>query len=428
MKIRSVDAWVLYDWANSAFAITVVTAFFPILFENYWLDFWNYSSPADTAMARVALVNSWVGVIVAVGAPLLASLAASTERRKSYLVFWTSIGVVAVVALSLVKMGNWVTALLLFGLARIGFQFSNLFYDTLLASVAPLTLRHRISTRGYAYGYLGGGLFFLGAILLVTMAGKVSFLGSSTAAALFSIFVVAHWWFLFGLPLMRTKFRFPDKVILTDGSRFTQFRRNIVSAFSIIKNDNNILFFLIAYWFYIDGVHTVIVMSTSFGLSVGISSSGLMIALLAVQLVAFPASLYWGSKAQKLGGKRVISILVIGYAFVVFIGAIIVRDAITFGVLAIIVGMMQGGVQALSRSFFSRIVPQQHLTALFGIYSMVGRFSVILGPVLIYVITRQCQEIGVGEGISGRISFAALSLFFLLGLFFLHKVKTVEEA
>ncbi len=416
-KLTRSGKWILYDWANSAFALTVLAAFFPLLFRTQW-SFMNEGSTT----VRLGIANGIIGLFVAIVSPLLASLSSMSGHRKSYLIFWGTISMLATAGLAFVPNGEWLIALSLFGIARIGFQFSNLFYDSMLVDVSSAKRYHRVSTLGFAFGYIGGAALFL---VNVVISMNWEFLGFSSEVQTqrLAIFSVALWWFLFAIPLWKMKINSGNSISVNSFRRIkVMFSRSLQTAQFVMSN-KNIFKFLLAYWFYIDGVHTVVLMATNFGLALGFTSKSLLIALFVVQLIAFPSSIIAGFLADKFRAKPVIAFSILVYIIVTGVGGITMSEPHHFTWFAIATGMVQGGIQALSRSLYQTIIPREKSTELFGIYNMVGRFAMILGPVLFAIaqaVVNRFPSLGNGEAV--RVGMSSLSILFIIGLFLLFRV------
>lgn len=419
LKLTRSGRWILYDWANSAFALSVLAALFPLLFRSEW----SLSGSADSTTVRLGIANGLIGLVVALLSPALASLSSLTGHRKSYLIFWGSLSMVATMALTFVPHGGWKIAIVLFALARIGFQFSNLFYDSMLVDVSSPSRYHRVSSLGFAFGYIGGAVLFAINLVMVVFWEKLGF-ASEVIAQRSAFITVGIWWFLFAIPLWKMKVKVVSHEEGCKKTRLQETMSRVKETVSFVLKDKNILMFLIAYWFYIDGVHTVILMATNFGLAIGFSPSSLLIALLGVQLIAFPSSLVTGYLADKFRAKRVITFSILIYIIVTGFGGMMMTRAHHFTWFAIITGMVQGGIQALSRSLFSTIIPRERSTELFGIYNMVGRFAVVLGPIL-FAFARLVVYIfpNFAGGETVRVGMSSLSILFLIGLIILFSVR-----
>lgn len=411
---RTTKSWILYDWANSVFALTVMAAFFPIMFKKVWA----IDIGSSMATTYLAYGNSISGIIVAFLSPFLGANIAILGGRKKGLIFWSLLGVISTVFLSFISTGEWLIALSVFVLARIGFQLANFYYDSILIDVSTPKNRHKVSSLGFSFGYLGCGMLFLLNIFMVLYPSSFGLSGKVDAIRV-SIFIAAIWWLLFSIPIYKSPIG-RDKV----DSRYsvkdsiTRFFNSFKSTFS----DRNIAIFLISYWFYIDGVHTIVIMATDFALSIGLPSSKLLIALLVVQVVAFPSALILGRLADKIGAKKVITSAIMGYVVISFTGAMFLETGNQFILFAGLTGVVQGGIQAISRSVFSLIIPKNRSVEMFGIYNTVGRFSVILGPILVGTVNLVLHNIGVGED-AVRYGFASLSLLFIIGGILFQRVS-----
>jgi UMF1 family MFS transporter len=374
---RPVVAWALYDWANSAFATTVMAGFFPVFFKQYW----NAGVEATVSTARLGFLNGFSSACVALLAPVLGTIADRSSSRVRLLMTFTVLGAAATAALALVDQGHWLLAAALFLAAALGFWGGLVFNDSLLLHVAAPDEYDLVSGFGYALGYLGGGLLFA---LNVLMTLKPHWFGlADTAAAVRASFVlVGLWWFVFALPLAR-HVREPaagDRRAAGRGA-IRQAFAELATTFRQIRAYRPVLWFLAAYWLYIDGVNTIIKMAVDYGLSLGFDSSNLLTALLLTQFVAFPAALAFGWLGQRIGPRNGIFIGLAVYAGVTTYAYFLdeVRD---FYLLAVVIGLVQGGVQSLSRSYFGRLVPEGKSSEFFGFYNMMGKFAAVLGPLL----------------------------------------------
>ncbi len=419
---RAVWAWCFYDWANSAFALTIMAAYFPGFFKDYW------SAGVDAAIstARLGFGNSFAGLCVALLSPILGALAGAGRAKKQFLVVFLCLGIIMTTGLFFIPKGEWFVAISIFIFARIGFNLANLFYDAFLVDVADLKERDMVSSWGYAIGYLGCGLLF---IINFFMFSKPALFGiSDTAMAIKYIFLsAALWWFIFSLPILffvrERKSPTHEKIsnIIAMGLK------NIPKTAGMIWKDKNVLIFLFAYWCYIDGVHTVVMMCTDFGLSIGITMKTLMIALACVQFVAFPSAIVFGLVSRRIGAKTVITIAIAIYIFITLGGAWILKTGTHFILFACLTGTVQGAIQALSRSFFSKMIPADKSTEYFGFYNMVGRFAIILGPAIVALSNILVHSIGLRSQIASRSGISALSVLFIIGGFLLLKVIPPKE-
>ncbi|HEY1109565.1 MAG TPA: MFS transporter, partial [Opitutaceae bacterium] len=386
---RAIWSWAFIDWANSAFAIVVMTAFFPALFKDYWSK--GLSSAQSTAYLGYA--NTASSALIALLAPILGSIADQGNGKKKFLVTFTLLGVVGTALLPLVAEGNYAMAAILYAVAALGFSGNNMFSDALITDVATPDKFHRVSALGYALGYVGSGALFAVLVVIVASPEKFGFSGA-VAAVNMGFWVTAAWWLLFTLPALLWIRETPAVPAEGggQGSALTRGFRQLAITFSELRKDRRLLWFLGAYILYIDGVNTVIKMAVDFGRSIGLDTGGMMKALLVTQFVAFPAAIVFGRIGEKFGAKRGLVIGIIVYAGVCLF-ATRMTTVTEFFIMAVVIGLVQGGVQSLSRSFFARLIPAEKGGEYFGFYNMVGKFAAILGPTLmgvaaLYVGTR----------------------------------------
>ncbi len=406
---REVYSWALYDWANSAFATTVMAAFFPIFFKKYW------SAGADVTYSTFQLgaANSIASIVVAIISPILGAIADSGGSRKKFLLFFTYMGIVMTASLFCISRGEWIVAIASYAIAVIGFSSSMTFYDSLLLNVAAPERRDFISSLGYAFGYLGGGLLFA---LNVAMTLEPEFFGlaDSSQAVRVSFLSVAVWWALFSIPV----FLFVKEPEPKEKIKYSKIVKSgliqLRTTFSEIRKFRVAFLFLIAYWLYIDGVDTIIRMAVDYGMSLGFEENSLIVALLITQFVGFPSAIIFGKIGERIGTKRAIFIGIAVYMGVCVWG-FFMKHVSEFYILAVVIGLVQGGVQSLSRSLFSRIIPADKTSQFFGFYNMLGKFAVVIGPVLM----------GFVGYITGDPHYSVLSviILFILGAIVLYFVK-----
>jgi UMF1 family MFS transporter len=376
---------------------------------------------------RLGFGNASAGMCVALLSPIVGALASAGKAKKQFLILFIALGVLMTAMLFLVPQGAWLWALAVFIFARIGFNIANLFYDAFLVDVADSHERDIVSSWGFGIGYLGCALLF---IINLLMYKKPAFFGfANEAVAVRYIFLsAAVWWFLFSIPIVlfvhEHAARSPKKLaaIIQNGLH------TMVSTMRAIRNNRNILLFLCAYWFYIDGVHTVVMMCADFGLSIGISMGTLMIALLCVQLVAFPSAIAFGFLSRIAGAKNVILAAVVVYTAITLGGAWMMKTGTHFIILACLTGSVQGAIQALSRSFFSKMIESEKATDYFGFYNMVGRFAIIIGPAIVALANLVVHALGLQTQIASRSGISALSVLFIIGGILLAQVTSPEAA
>jgi UMF1 family MFS transporter len=407
-----VIAWALYDWANSAFATTVMAGFFPAFFRQ----FWSQGVDPTTTTWRLGLANGVAGFLIAVLAPFLGALADRSGRRKQFVMAWTLLGVAATAALYLVGRGQWGMAAVLFVLGTMGFNGGVVFYDALLLQVAAPRDYDRVSALGYALGYLGGGLLFA---LNVVMTVRPQWFGLTSAAAAvqFSFLTVAVWWLLFSLPLAIVIREAP--VAGRGGGAWREGWQELLGTLRQILHQRPLWLFLLGYWLYIDGVNTVIKMAVDYGMALGLPTASLLAALLLTQFVAFPAALLFGWLGERIGAQRGI-LIGIGVYAALTLYALFLDSVVEFFAMAVVVGLVQGGVQSLSRSLFGQFVPPGKSAEYFGFYNMMGKFATVLGPLLV----------GATAALSGnpRYGISSLVLLFAAGGYFLWRVPAPRAA
>jgi UMF1 family MFS transporter len=403
---RSVIGWALYDWANSAFALTVVTVFFPVLLA----EFWSEGVDSTVTTFRLGMANGAASLVVAFCAPLLGAIADRMSRRKSLLCLLAALGIVMTGALFFVARGQWPVAVACYVLASIGFAGSNSLYDSLLVDVTTPARFHQVSALGFGLGYLGGSLLFVLNVWMVSSPATFG-LGSEIEAIRLAFILVAIWWFVFSLPLI---FWVHERKELHEHRSVMGGMEQFVDTLREIRLDRNLVLFLLAYWLYIDGVYTIIKMAVDFGLSQGLSMQDLVRAILVTNLVGFPAALLFGRLGQLIGARTGLFIGISVY-FVITVSAVFLTTALEFYVLAACIGLVQGGVQSLSRSLFAHLIPAERSAAYFGFYNMLGKFSAVLGPVLIGFVALTFG--------SQRLGILSIILLFGLGLALLTRVN-----
>jgi UMF1 family MFS transporter len=407
---RAIWSWALIDWANSAFAIVVMTAFFPIFFKDYWCAVPGMTPERSTAYLGYA--NTISSAIIAVLAPLLGSIADQGNGKRKFLFTFTLLGAAATALLPLVAQGHFVAAATLYAVAALGFSGNNMFSDALLTDVSEPRHYDRTSALGYALGYIGSGLLFAALVLAASQPERFGFTGT-VAVVQTGFGVTAAWWLLFTVPALLWVRETPAVAAAGAGSVLTRGFRQFAGTFREIRRDRRILYFLGGYMLYIDGVNTVIKMAVDFGRAIGLDSAGMMKALLVTQFVAFPAALVFGRIGEKFGAKRGIIAGIIVYAGVCLFATRMNSQA-EFFAMAVVIGLVQGGVQSLSRSYFARLIPAEKGGEYFGFYNMLGKFAAVLGPTLMGVTAVLTDS---------RTSILSLLLLFGGGLWLLTQVR-----
>lgn len=395
-------SWAFYDWANSAFATTVLAGFFPIFFNQYWAA---GVAPATQTLYQ-GLTATIASLTVMLLAPWLGAIADRRATKKRFLLVFTCLGVVSTAALYLVGQGQWGWAIALSIVGRIGFFGGLSFYDSLLVNVAQPREMDRVSALGYGLGYLGGGLLFA---VNVAMALKPGWFGLADAALAtrVSFVCVAIWWTLFALPLFRNV---PEGTPRPGNTGWRELRETLRH----IRELRAVWMFLLAYWLYIDGVDTIIVMAVDFGMKLGFPSDSLIVALLMVQFIGFPAAIVFGRLGDRFGTRRAIYVALGVYGGVT-IWAYQLHSVAQFYLMAAAIGCVQGGIQSLSRSYYARLIPADKAGEFFGFYNMMGKFAAVLGPTVV----------GVTAQLTGnpRVAILALLVFFIVGAVLLARVR-----
>ncbi len=406
---RPAWAWALYDWGNSAFATTVMAGFFPVFFKQYWAGQLN----ATDSTFWLGAVNSLAAMLVVLAAPLIGLWADRAGMKKRLVAGFAILGILMSGGLFLVAQGMWPLALLLYLGGVLGFSGGNVAYDALLPGVAAHKDLERVSALGFSLGYLGGGLLFALNVAMVLQPAWFG-LADSAEAVRWSFLMVALWWALFTVPLLLW--------VRDDGGRagtdtglstWGELRR----TWRELRALPMAFLFLISYWLYIDGVDTIIRMAVDYGLAIGLDSNDLLTALLITQFVGFPAALAFGWLGARYGAKPGIWIAILVYMLVVF-WAWQMQTAAEFYALAVVIGLVQGGIQALSRALFARLVPREQAGRFFGLYNMMGKFAAVVGPVLVGVVAMLSE--------SSRLGILSVLVLFVLAVVLLSRVDVAR--
>jgi len=425
---KAVWGWAMYDWANSAFATTVMAGFFPIFFKKYW----SHGVDVNMSTAQLGFGNAMASLFVALMAPVLGAIADKGSAKKKFLIFFAYLGVLMTASLFLIDKGEWAWAIFVYAMGIIGFSGANVFYDALLPSVADEDKIDFVSGLGFSMGYLGGGLLFLINVLMTLMPERFG-LADAGEAVRYSFVSVALWWGIFTICTIlwvpeekRTPESGHGGNIIGDG--FRQF----LETFKEVRHLKTVFLFLFAYWCYIDGVDTIIRMAVDYGMSLGFDSNDLIVALLIVQFVGFPAALAFGKLGQRWGARKAIYLAIGVYMFVTVWGVMMTQKH-EFYILAVIIGLVQGGIQALSRSYYSRLIPKEQSAEYYGFYNMLGKFAAIIGPAMMGIvglIARRMlmppaptpEQIETAGQLASRWSMASILILFLVGAILLYFV------
>jgi UMF1 family MFS transporter len=426
----------MYDWANSAFATTVMAGFFPIFFKQYW----SYGTDVNVSTAQLGFGNSIASLLVAMMAPILGAIADKGSAKKKFLIFFAYLGVLMTAALFLVQKGQWAWAIFIYAMGIIGFAGANVFYDSLLPSIVGEEKIDYVSGLGFAMGYLGGGLLFLVNVLMTLMPEKFG-LPDAAAAVRYAFISVAVWWGLFTLFTIfwvaeEKNSAAADKAENIVAAGFKQF----VGTFKKIRHLKMVFLFLLAYWFYIDGVDTIIRMAVDYGLSLGFESNDLIVALLIVQFVGFPAALIFGKLGERWSVRKSIYLAIVFYMGITVWGTMMTQKH-EFYVLAVAIGLVQGGIQALSRSYYSRLIPKNQAAEYYGFYNMLGKFAAIIGPALMGIVglivkrmmmppSPSPEQITAVSQLAARWGIGSILILFIIGailFYFVDEEKGREQ-
>lgn len=399
-------AWALYSWANHSFSTTILVGFFPIFFAQYWAK----GVPGGTSTFYLGAINSAAAFIVMLMAPWLGALADRLAWKKRLLAIFTMIGALASAGLALIGEGQWLQAAIVFAIASIGFYSGSSFQDALLVQVAAAHDSDRVSALGYAYGYLGGGVLLVINVVLVMHPAWFG-LPDAVAATKIAFVLVGLWWAGFSVPTFRGVAEPAPIATTATWAELWQTLKHVAKDVPV-RN------FLLAYWLYIDALGTVQQMAVDFGAKLGFSTSTLIGALLMVQFLSFPAAIAFGRIAGKIGTRRAIYIG-LGVFVLVTCWAYVLRTALQFFLMAVMVALVQGGVQSLSRSFFSRLIPRERAGEYFGFYNMLGKFAAVLGPLTVGVVARITGD--------PHLSILALIVFFAAGAALLARVRDNDQ-
>lgn len=393
-------SWIFYDWANSGYGIIVTTAVLPVYFKSVAQ---NSGVSQANATAFWGYANSFGTLIVSILAPVLGALADYPHHKKRLLSTFSFLGIIMTLGLAIVPSNQWQLLLGIYILSIIGYSAGNLFYDSFLTDVADNAQMDALSSNGYAYGYLGGVIAFVLFLVLQLTSGFGML--SSYGVARWSFLLAALWWIIFFIPLLKNVkqvYSLPENPHPVTSS----FKR-VWKTVTHLRQYKAAAWFLVAYFFYIDGVDTIFTMATSIGMDMGITTTTLMLVLLVVQLVAFPFSILYGWIANQFSTRKGILLAIILY-FGICLYALRLHSTMDFWILAVLVGTSQGGIQALSRSYFGKLIPKKSGSEFFGFYNILGKFSAVMGPVLVGVVTQITGKSTIGA--------ASLSVLFLIGL------------
>ncbi len=409
MKLTKLEKyWILYDVGNSAF-IMLVSTIIPIYF-NYlagnagisevdYLAYWGYAASVAT-------------VIVALIGPILGSVADTKNYRKPLFVISMMVGVIGCAALSVPT--SWIVFLAVFVIAKVGYNASLIFYDSMLVDVTTGERMDMVSSHGYAWGYIGSCIPFVISLVFVLMYEKIGITMKMAMAIAF--FINAAWWLLVTIPLLR-KYEQNYYAEMPKHPVRDSFKR-LGHTLSSIKKEKNIFLYLLAFFFFIDGAYTIIEMATAYGSALGLDSTGLLLALLVTQIVAFPCALIFSKLSKKYATDFLIKICILAY-FGIAVFAIQLDKQWEFWLLAVLVGMFQGAIQALSRSYFAKIIPAEKSGEYFGIYDICGKGASFMGTTLVGIVAQVTNVANAGVGI--------IAVLFMVGFVLFHKAAKLNR-
>ncbi len=404
---KSVRSWIMYDWASSAFATTIMAAVLPIY----------YQTAIGGTDAGWAFTQTASAIIIALLAPLLGAMADCSGNKKLYLRMFTWLGAAASICLVIPGHGDVLFTSLLVILGMVGYGGGGTFYDALLNDVAAPKNREKVSANGFAMGYLGGGVLLAVNLLMILYPGAFG-LGEGPAGSQISFAMVGVWWIVFSLPLFRhVKEAPPVQPEGKIGGKVREGGKRLLETLREIRHYPELWKFMIAYWFFFDGVNTVITMATSYGTTIGIESHHLIAALLITQFVGFPATFIFGHLASRAGSKRMLFGSMVLYVMIVILG-FFMQNAVHFYMLAALVGLVQGGSQATARAMYSRLIPPDRTAEFNGFLTFTSRFFSFGGP-LVFGLVRVFTD-------SSRHAILAVAFFFLAAMAVLAFVNTAK--
>lgn len=400
---KAEKSWMMYDWASSAYSIIITTAIFPIY----------YKAAAENAGVNPANATAFLGYTISVSTfilallgPVLGTMADFKGMKQRFFNFFFWMGTLSTASLLLIPDSSWFLLLIVYTITSLGFRGANVFYDAYIVDVTTNDRMDEVSAKGFALGYIGSVIPFIFCIALITLSQMEIIPWSVSMVSRITFLITALWWLIFTLPMFKhvkqTHWMEREPRII-----YTSFKR-LGDTFKEIRKYRAIFLFLVSYFFYIDGVGTIISMSTAYGTDLGLSSTELIIALLAVQIVAAPFAVLFGKLANKYGAKKLLYAGIIIY-MLVCIYAMFLKTIVDFWILAMLVASAQGGIQSLSRSFFAQMVPKEKSNEFFGFYNIFGRFAAVTGPFLVGIMTQ----------LTGSSAFGVFSLVILFAIGFI---------
>ncbi|KAA0561448.1 MFS transporter [Bacillus sp. CH30_1T] len=409
------NSWIFYDWANSAYSIIISTAVFPLF----------YKAAATNAGVSAANSTAYLGYTIAIATfilamigPILGTIADYEGYKKKFFTFFFALGVTFTALLAFVPSDQWLLLLIFYTVAAVGSAGSNVFYDAFLTDVTTEERMNRVSSRGFGFGYIGSTIPFIISIAIIILSQNGVLPFSVTIASKIAFIITALWWGLFAIPLIKNVHQ--RYFIEREKNPVANSFKRLGKTMKEIRKYRALFLFLLAYFFYIDGVGTIITMSTAYGTDLGITSTNLLVILFVTQVVAGPFAILYGRLAEKFTGKKMLYVGIFVY-IIVCIYAYFLETTMDFWILAMLVASSQGGIQALSRAYFAKLIPKKNSNEFFGFYNIFGKFASILGPLLV-AVTAQVT----GESNSGVFSLVVLFIIGLVILAFVPEPKGNE--
>lgn len=403
------NSWMLYDWANSAYSIIITTAVFPLFYKSAATKAGVTASDSTAYLGYTIAISTF---ILAMLGPILGTIADYKGFKKKFFSFFLVLGVSFTALLAFIPSDKWLILLICYTIAAIGSAGANVFYDAFLVDVTSENRMNRISSRGFGLGYIGSTIPFLISIAVIILAQTKVLPITTITASQIAFLITAVWWGLFSIPILRNVHQ--NYFIEPEKNPIINSFKRIIKTFKNIKQYRALFLFLLAYFFYIDGVGTIITMSTAYGSDLGISSTNLLIILFVTQVVAAPFSILFGRLSEKFSGKKMLYVGITIY-IIICIYAFFLKTTLDFWILAMLVATSQGGIQSLSRSFYAKLVPKEKSNEFFGFYNIFGKFASIMGPLLV----------GLTAQMTGRSNMGVFSLviLFVIGMIILTRVS-----
>lgn len=406
-------SWALYDWGSSAYSIIITTAVFPLF----------YKAAATEAGVSLSDSTAYLGYTIAIFTfilamigPILGTIADYEGLKKKFFTAFFLLGTLSTAMLAFVPSDNWLLLLICYTFAALGATGANVFYDAFIVDVTTSKRMNNVSAFGYGLGYIGSTIPFILSIAIILLASREMIPVSTINASRIAFLITAVWWFAFSIPMFRRVHQL--HFIEREPNPIRQSVKRLSKTIREIRQYRALFLFLLAYFFYIDGVGTIIALSTAYGTDLGLSSTSLLIVLFATQVVAAPFAILYGRLSERFTGKKMLYVGICIY-IVVCIYAYFLETITDFWILAMLVATSQGGIQALSRSYFAKLVPKENSNEFFGFYNIFGKFAAILGPLLVAVTSQ----------VTGNSSMGVFSLvvLFVIGLIILSRVPEPEE-